>query len=135
MPLAGGPRPGQRQPSTRTRDREKDGQPVTTRQSGKAAGADADKIDKRRVTMTNWIVIGVDGDGKPVVKQRQATDYVRPDILDAYVADARTRWQTVEVSDEPDAGPAGYHGATHVPATLDHPLAGQFFPATQPQKG
>jgi hypothetical protein len=49
---------------------------------------------------------------------------------DAYVADARTRWQTVEVGDEPDAGPAGYDGATHIPATLDHPLAGQTIPAT-----
>lgn len=61
----------------------------------------------------------------------EVADYVRPDFLDTYVADARTRWQTVTVSETPDAGPGGYHGETHVPAHLDHPLAGQTFAATQ----
>lgn len=89
------------------------------------------RVDKRRVTMTNFGVAGVDDNGDPVIARTQVEDYVRPDFLDAYLADARTRWQQVEVSDEPDAGPAGYDGATHVPATLNHPLAGQTFAATE----
>lgn len=76
------------------------------------------RITKRRVTMTD-AVGGI------------AVDYVRPDFLDAYVADAQTRWSTVEVSEEPDAGPGGYDGATYVPEGLDTPLAGQMFPATE----
>lgn len=87
------------------------------------------EITKRRVTMRNFTATA-DAGGNPVVHTHEAVDYVRPDFLDAYVADARTRWQVVEVSDEPDAGPAGYHGATHVPDGLDHPLAGRTFPAT-----
>lgn len=91
----------------------------------------AEEITKRRVTMVNYVVKPpvFHGD-EPTVERQEAVDYVRPDFLDAYVADARTKWQYVEVSDEPDAGPAGYHGGTSVPAHLDHPLAGQFFPAT-----
>lgn len=84
-----------------------------------------DQITKRRVTMRS--IVAVPGG----VQEHVATDYVRPDFLDAYVADALTRWQTVEVSEEPDAGPAGYHGATVVPEGLDHDLAGQSFPATK----
>jgi len=78
------------------------------------------EVTKRKVTMTHALNGGTGF----------VTDYVRPDILDAYLADARTRWGTVEVSDEPDAGPGGYHGQTYVPEALDHPLAGQTFPAT-----
>lgn len=81
-----------------------------------------------------------------------ATDYVdtaREGLLEAYVADARRRWSTVEVGEEPDAGPAGYDGATFVPFgtphllrdadgnvtgaefhELGHELAGTFYPAT-----
>lgn len=90
-----------------------------------------DRVDKRRVTMTTYTFGAVDDKGQPEVLTTQAVDYVRPDFLDAYVSDARTRWMHVEVSDEPDAGPAGYDGATTVPAGLDHPLAGQTFPATE----
>lgn len=61
--------------------------------------------------------------------ERQAVDYVRPDHLDAYVADARTKWQLVTVSDEPDAGPGGYEGATAVPDHLSLPDAGVVYPA------
>jgi len=82
-------------------------------------------ITKRRVTMRS---ISALPDGSTA--EHRAVDYVRPDFLDAYVEDARTRWQTVDVSDEPDAGPGGYDGATYVPAGLNHPLAGQTFPAT-----
>ena len=56
------------------------------------------EITKRRVTMTS-AVIGADGNPYTIT----ATDYVRPDHLDAYVADARTRWQSVTV-DEPQEG-------------------------------
>lgn len=98
------------------------------------------RIDKRRVTMISVVtdptqtIVDDDGNVKVATITHTATDYVRPDFLDAYVADARTRWQTVLVSDEPDAGPGGYHGATHVPASLNHPLAGQTFEATDPKK-
>lgn len=91
------------------------------------------EITKRRVTMTSVVVNGFNSDGTPNIETHQAIDYVRPDFLDAYVADARTRWQDVTVSDEPDAGPAGYHGETVVPAGLDHELAGQTFAATDPK--
>ena len=83
-----------------------------------------DRIDKRRVTMRN---IRLTDDGTTV--EEQAIDYVRPDFLDAYVADAKTRWQSVSVSDTPDAGPGGYEGQTVVPEGLDHPDAGVTFPA------
>jgi hypothetical protein len=56
----------------------------------------------------------------------EATDYVPVDLLDAYVTDARSKWQSVTVP-EPgthDPGPGGDEGATHYPAHLDHPLAG-----------
>ena len=102
-------------------------------------------ITKRRVTMTSFaVVVGADGNPVPAVDEktgeqipgtvltakREMVDYVRPDFLDAYVADAKTKWQTVLVSDEPDAGPGGYHGATFVPDYLDTPLAGQTFDET-----
>lgn len=91
------------------------------------------EVDKRKVTMRNIVPAGFDKKGAPVVHVHEAVDYVRPDFLDAYVADARRRWQSVEVSREPDAGPAGYHGATYVPESLDHPLSGQSFDATSPE--
>ncbi len=68
------------------------------------------RVDKRRVTMRS---VTLDGAGNTIT--HQAVDYVRPDFLDAYVADARTRWQAVEVSTKPDAGPGGYDGKTKVP--------------------
>lgn len=88
--------------------------------------SDTPQVTKRRVTMRSATLAA---DGNTYVQE--ATDYVRPDFLDAYLADARTRWQLVEVSDTPDAGPAGYHGPTTVPADLNHPLAGQTFAATK----
>ncbi len=88
------------------------------------------RVTKRRVTMTTIVATGgLDDQGRPAVQTHQATDYVRPDFLDAYLADARTRWQSVEVSDEPDAGPGGYEGRTVIPARLNHPAAGTDYPA------
>lgn len=97
---------------------------------------DEPEVTKRRVTMTSQFIdpgAVPDEDGRVQVLQHQAVDYVRPDYLDAYVEDARKRWPSVEVSEEPDAGPAGYHGMTTVPGHLDHPLAGQTFEATSPK--
>lgn len=87
-----------------------------------------DRVTKRRVTMKS-ITLSPDGS---TTLEHTATDYVRPDHLDAYVADARTKWQSVEVSEEPDAGPAGYEGATAVPEHLSLPDAGVIYPAEEP---
>lgn len=87
------------------------------------------EITKRRVTMRTVALNAASGE----LETHEAVDFVPLDFLDAYVADARGRWQFVAVSDEPDAGPGGWHGATHVPAHLDHPLAGQTFPAATPE--
>lgn len=64
------------------------------------------RITKRRVSMRS--VQAIPGG----VAESNAVDYVLPEDLDAYVADAKTRWQEVAVSDEPDAGPAGFDGPT-----------------------
>jgi len=55
--------------------------------------------EKRRVTMTNTVAV------PGGVASHVATDYVPVEQLDAYVADAKTRWQLVEVGDEHDGGP------------------------------
>jgi hypothetical protein len=87
------------------------------------------EVTKRKVTMRTANVVGYNDEGEPIVTSSGAVDYVRPDFLEEYVADARTRWQDVTVSDEPDAGPGGYEGQTVIPAGLNHPDAGKVFPA------
>ncbi len=72
------------------------------------------RVTKRRVTMRNRFLIP----GTDAIQIQEAIDYVRPDFLDAYVEDAKTRWMEVEVSDKPDAGPGGYEGQTFIPAVL-----------------
>lgn len=111
-----------------------------------------ERVTKRRVTCrSSSIVPGMTGPkGEPVTQIWTKVDYVRPDFLDAYVAHARQMWQDVEVSDEPDAGPGGYDGATYIPhdfavrvpdpaapdgyrierRPFNHPDAGTYFPAT-----
>lgn len=79
------------------------------------------RVDKRRVEMRSVVL-----DPSGVTVTYEATDYVPPDILEAYVADARTRWQAVLVSDEPDAGPAGYDGPTERPRHLAGKKAADF---------
>lgn len=111
-----------------------------------------DRVTKRRVTMVNPIL--VQEGGETVSRLVTAVDFVRPDLLDAYVTDAKRRWQSVTVSEEPDAGPAGYDGATFVPFGVNvpkldrngaptgesdwhefpHELAGSFYPATDCKK-
>lgn len=77
---------------------------------------------KYRVTMTNAFALP---DGQ--VRTEQVVDYVpleyvRQDgttwTIDEYENDARTRWQSVQRSDEPDYGPGGPDGATETPAGL-----------------
>lgn len=90
-----------------------------------------DRVTKRRVTCRSVSLLP-NGD----TATREIVDYVRPNFdgepedttgfLDAYVADAQTRWQYVEVSDEPDAGPGGYEGDTVVPAHLQGRDPGEF---------
>jgi len=93
------------------------------------------EITKRKVTMRSVSLSGTTNNkGEPEYIIHEAVDYVRPDHLDAYVADARTRWQSVTVSKEPDAGPGGYDGATHVPEHLDLPDAGVTYPANSKLK-
>lgn len=90
------------------------------------------EITKRRVTMTSYVARPpAEPGGEPFIEVHQAEDFVPVEILDLYVADAQERWQTVTVSDEPDAGPGGYGGATHIPAHLDHPDAGLTFEAEE----
>lgn len=92
-----------------------------------------DRVTKRKVTMRSVVVDPRwnpdEHDGVIKTITAEAVDYVRPDILDAYVAEARTRWQSVVVGDV-DAGPAGYDGPTYIPPDLPHPLAGSYYPAT-----
>lgn len=73
----------------------------------------AEQTNKRRVTMRN-VRLGADGQ----TIEEHAVDYVPLPILNDYVADARTRWQLVQVSDEPDAGPGGVDGDTDHEAHL-----------------
>ena len=91
-------------------------------------------ITKRKVTMRSIVAVEPSPERPDGILTIEASDFVRPDFLDAYLADARLRWQSVTVSDEPDAGPAGFHGETHVPDALAHPLAGQTFAATTPEE-
>ena len=85
-----------------------------------------EQVTKRKVTMRSATLLP---NGQTATME--ATDYVRPDHLDAYLDDARTRWQFVEVSDEPDAGPGGYAGQTAVPAGLNVPDAGVVYEAEE----
>jgi acyl-CoA reductase-like NAD-dependent aldehyde dehydrogenase len=81
-------------------------------------------IEKRKVVMTTVVAAGTDPEtGNQVVATHQAVDYVPTNILDAYVADAKAKWQDVQVGEDHDPGPGGDDGATHYPAHLDHPDA------------
>jgi hypothetical protein len=92
------------------------------------------EITKRRVTMRSVTAVPVSDLFPEGLATTEVSDYVRPDFLDEYVADARTRWQDVQVSDEPDAGPLGFDGPTFIPAHLEVPNAGTYFPATPGSK-
>lgn len=106
---------------------------MAPRKRAAAAADPADpRITKRRVTMQLYQALPpAKPGGEPRVATHTVVDYVRPDHLTAYVEHARTQYHHVEVSDEPDAGPGGYHGATHVPEFLSLPDAGTTYPATK----
>lgn len=61
-------------------------------------------MKKRQVTMTSVVYAGKDLEGNDLYRREQSTDFIsvepeHADHLDKYVADAKTRWQHVEVGD------------------------------------
>ena len=58
-------------------------------------------VEKRKVIMRN--AVAVTGG----FQTHEAVDYVPVSDLDAYVADAQTRWQAVEIGTDHDPGPGG----------------------------
>lgn len=85
-------------------------------------------IEKRHVRGVSKVAVGFDTDGNLIEETHGFEDFVPVDILDAYLADARARWQAVEVvSDEHNPGPGGDEGLTHYPHHLSagHPLQGK----------
>lgn len=62
--------------------------------------------------------------------RESSEDWVHERHLEAYVEDARLKWQNVQVDDEPAAGPGGYHGMYSVPAHLAVADRGQVLPET-----
>jgi hypothetical protein len=89
------------------------------------------EITKRRVTMRNVVFAGTDDNGQDVFHEHGAVDYVHPEHLDVYVADAEAKGWKVQVADEPDAGPGGWGGEYTLPAHLNHPDAGVTRPAQE----
>lgn len=63
-------------------------------------------LDRRKITMKSK---GLAPDGITDLLY-EASDYVDIEHIDAYVADARRRWQAVIVGDEIDHGPGGEDG-------------------------
>lgn len=77
-------------------------------------------VEKRKVTMVNITAIPAH-DGNPEgIKREELTDYVPLEILDAYVEDAKTRWQVVDVDHEGghNSGPGKDDGDTDFEAHL-----------------
>lgn len=72
-------------------------------------------VDTFKVTMRN---VSLTADG--TVAEYEVVDYVPSDILDVYVADAKTRWAHVGVSDEPESNP----NSDEAPVVPEH-LAGK----------
>lgn len=64
--------------------------------------------------MINYEFVGNDADGQPLFQKHEASDHVDVNHIDAYVADAKTRWRSVEVGTEVDHGPGGADGAYSV---------------------
>lgn len=59
---------------------------------------------KYKVTMVSVGVTGLDSDGQVVLTRHEAVDYVPQEDLSAYVEDAKTRWQIVQVDENPVEG-------------------------------
>lgn len=83
--------------------------------------AKAQNTDKKRVTMRS---VGLRPDGE--IATFEAVDYVPEADLEVYTADARTRWQSVTVSEEYDAGPGGVDGPTQALPHLQGKTATDF---------
>jgi hypothetical protein len=85
---------------------------MTDKKQDQKAAPPEERIEKRQVKMRS-VTLAADGS----TLQHEATDYVPVDILDDYVADARDRWQVVEVvePDKHNAGPGGDKGETKRP--------------------
>lgn len=62
-------------------------------------------LERYQVTMRS---VGLAPNGSQLL--HEAIDHVDIEHLDAYVAEAKTRWQSVVVSEEPDHGPGGEDG-------------------------
>lgn len=78
-------------------------------------------IEKRHVRLQNTQVVGYDENGRAMLADHVVDDYVPVTILDAYLEDARTRWQFADVvADAHDPGPAGDDGFTHYPHHISH---------------
>lgn len=85
-----------------------------TKTKSTAARLTEGAVEKRKVIMTNAVAVG------DQIHTHVATDYVPLSVLDAYVADAATRWQSVVVDHDAghDPGPGGDDGATDFEAHL-----------------
>jgi hypothetical protein len=84
---------------------------MTDKKQDKRTAPPEGKVEKRKVVMRSAI-LQADGTTANI----EATDYVPVDILDDYEADARERWQVVEVTrDKHDPGPGGDQGETKRP--------------------
>lgn len=71
-------------------------------------------LERRKVTMRS-VTLAPDG----TILNLEATDYIDISHVDDYAADARTRWQYVEIGSEPDDGPGGPDGEYIPPAILN----------------
>ena len=93
-----------------------------SKSSARSKASATPDTDKRKVTMKS---VGLSPTGDPLTFE--AIDYVPEHMLEAYVADARTRWQAVIVDESGyDAGPGGADGPTEVPVHLDGKTATDF---------
>lgn len=74
-------------------------------------------VEKRRVVMKSVFLVQGTTDQ---YAEHSAVDYVPTEMLDAYVADAKTRWQSVTVPqpDHHDPGPGGDEAETVWPEHL-----------------
>lgn len=93
------------------------------KKSSSSKKAQATETNKRKVVMRSVALDPASGE----TLTYEAVDYVPLNMLDAYEADAKTRWQHVSVDrDTPDAGPGGVDGPTETPAHLANRAATDF---------
>jgi hypothetical protein len=94
-------------------------------------------MERRKVTMISFFADPVTG----MAIKHEAIDFVGVDDVDAYVADARTRWQSVIVGTSNEHGPGGDKGHYALPQhikrgiTLDQHLDEQGIPNRTDHRG